>query len=488
MKNKTILISYLNKDAAIASAMILRRYPEIEHIITSTRKFPEELDSILKDKEITLIVLGFGFYDRINDVIKILEAKVEGNRIIWINEVIGLEKITKRFKEIKTFKKKGNDLIANTIEFLGNIELFADLLNMYDDYESKANIAIDSAIYRAINFRDYNILPEIIRSLAEKKLDIPVDIDVEQFRAYFCRTLVGKSKDMLRLRKILQKVGTDNHCKVLINGESGTGKGTMAYLIHFASERRKMPFFTLSCTNFHENLLDSELFGYEKGAFTGASSSKKGLIELADEGTLFLDEIGDMPLNVQAKLLRVLQDKKYIRIGGTKELELKSRIITATNKDLKKLIKRGEFREDLYYRIAEIEINSVPLRDHPDDIEMIGNSILYRFCEKRNIKRKRIKKEYLKVLKNYDWPGNVRELENVLTKALVLDDWNFSYLLQNKNKKNINNLEVIPLKDHENDYIKEVYEYFGKHKNKTANALKIASNTLRARLSEMGLY
>jgi len=487
MKNKTILISYLNKEAAIASAMILRKYPQIEHIITSTGKFPEELESILINKEITLIVVGFGFYDRVADVIKILDDRAKGNRIIWINEVIGLDKITKRFKEIKTFKKNGDNLIANTLEFLGDVDEFSDLLRIQNDYESKGNIIIESAIYRAINFRDYNIFPDIIRSLAEKKLNIPVNLDASQFREYFGRTLVGKSKEMLALRKLLLKAGKDNHCKILINGESGTGKGTMAYLIHFASERRKMPFFTVSCTNFHGNLLDSELFGFEKGAFTGADKTKKGLVELAGDGTLFLDEIGDMPLNVQAKFLRVLQDKKYIRIGGTKAHDIRSRIVTATNKDLKELVRKGEFREDLYYRIAEVEISSIPLREHPEDIELIGNSILFKLCEKRNIKRKRLNRKNIDVLEKYDWPGNVRELENALTKALVLGDWSFGFLKARKYNRNIEISEIKSLKEYENEYIRTVYEQLGKHKNKTASKLGVAPNTLRARLTEMGL-
>ncbi len=232
--------------------------------------------------------------------------------------------------------------------------------------------------------------------------------------------IIGISDDIAQVKETIVRVA-DTETTVLITGESGTGKSLVAKAIHNLSRRKKGPFATINCAAIPENLLESELFGYEKGAFTGAVSRKKGKFELANGGTLFLDEIGDMPLSLQAKLLNVLQDKEITRLGGEESIPIDVRIIAATNKDLEGLMRLGRFREDLYYRLNVLPIHIKPLRHRRDDIPILIDHFL-RKMNKRHNKSVRITDSALKILVNYDWPGNVRELENTIERLVVLND------------------------------------------------------------------
>ncbi len=232
--------------------------------------------------------------------------------------------------------------------------------------------------------------------------------------------IIGISDEISMIKKMILRVA-DTDSTVLITGESGTGKSLVARAIHSLSSRRRYPFATINCAAIPENLLESELFGYEKGAFTGAVTRKKGKLELAHRGTLFLDEIGDMPLSLQAKLLNVLQDKEITRLGGEETIPIDVRIIAATNKDLEKLMKLGAFREDLYYRLNVLPIHIKPLRQRKDDIPILVDHFLKKINRRHN-KNVRITNTALKALINYDWPGNVRELENTIERLVVLND------------------------------------------------------------------
>src|SRR5699024_3714408 len=209
---------------------------------------------------------------------------------------------------------------------------------------------------------------------------------------------------------------------ILILGESGVGKEVITNFIHKNSSRAENAFLKINCGAIPENLLESELFGYEKGAFTGANNKgKAGLFELADNGTLFLDEIADMPLSLQVKLLRVLQEKEVMRIGGTRSISVDARIITATNTDLKKEVAKGRFREDLYYRLNVIPINIPPLRKRPEDILLLANHFIEYFNETHTTDR-RFSPQILHAFQSYDWPGNVRELQNIVERLVVTSD------------------------------------------------------------------
>lgn len=233
--------------------------------------------------------------------------------------------------------------------------------------------------------------------------------------------IVGKGPAMQKTMDLVRKVA-DTTSNVLICGESGTGKELIARAIHYGGQRRDNPFVAINCSALPETLLESELFGHMKGSFTGAHSNKEGLFEAAHGGTIFLDEIGDVPFSIQAKLLRVLEEKKFRRIGGIKEIEVDVRIIAATNRDLARAVAEGSFREDLYYRLDVIPVYLPPLRERPEDIPLLAEHFLKNASQVAGKKIKGITPEALKVLIGCEWKGNVRELENLIERVVALTD------------------------------------------------------------------
>jgi len=232
--------------------------------------------------------------------------------------------------------------------------------------------------------------------------------------------IIGRSNEMLEVFKLIETIAKTNST-VCITGESGTGKDLVARAVHYNSLRRDHPFVALNCGGLPETLLESELFGHMRGAFTGADSNKKGLIEVAERGTIFLDEIGEMTQAMQVKLLRVLQDRRFRRLGGTEEVQADIRVVAATNQDLQKMVAEGRFREDLYYRINVIQVHLPPLRDRREDIPLLANHFLARFSQDVDKPIRAISQEALDLLSSYAWPGNVRELENVIERAVALE-------------------------------------------------------------------
>jgi two-component system response regulator HupR/HoxA len=236
---------------------------------------------------------------------------------------------------------------------------------------------------------------------------------------YSYDSMIGKSRVMQDLYSLLDKI-RNSESTVLIQGENGTGKELIARAIHFNSPRKDAAFVTVNCSAFNENLLDSELFGHVKGAFTGAIKDKKGLFEAANGGTLFLDEIGDMSPTMQVKLLRVLQEGTLIPVGGTEQRRVDVRVVAATNRDLKDMVERGTFREDLYYRINVINAVVPPLRDRKEDIPILIDHFLTRGCKEKGVPLKSLAKRAMEKIYDYGWPGNIRELENEIERLIVL--------------------------------------------------------------------
>lgn len=231
--------------------------------------------------------------------------------------------------------------------------------------------------------------------------------------------LVGESQPMLRIYKLIEKVARTNST-VLIRGESGTGKELVAKALHATSQRSENPFVAINCSAMAENLLESELFGHVKGSFTGAVANKLGLLKAADKGTLFLDEIGSIPINMQSKLLRTLQEKEIRLVGGTEVIPVDVRLIAATNEDIEEKVRQGAFREDFYYRLSVIPINLPPLRERIEDIPSLAERFLKKFAEENKHPCFELTAQALDVLSKYDWPGNVRELENLLYRMATL--------------------------------------------------------------------
>ena len=237
---------------------------------------------------------------------------------------------------------------------------------------------------------------------------------------FFVKNIVGKSEKINQLFKLIHDVAPTN-TTILIRGENGTGKELIANAIHFNSPNAKRPFIKLNCGVLAENLLESELFGHVKGAFTGAIKDRIGRFELANSGTMFLDEIGDISLNMQVKLLRVLQEGEFERVGGAETIKVDVRIITATNQDLEARISERKFRQDLYYRLNVIPIDVPPLRERKDDIKLLVEYFLEKYQEVHKKKIERIENDAISALDDYDWPGNIRELENYVERAIVLN-------------------------------------------------------------------
>ncbi len=295
-------------------------------------------------------------------------------------------------------------------------------------------VAVEAMREGAIDFLEKPFAPEVLRARVEKAIEIARErrgartararaeaLEQDLVREHDPHGLVGRSEPMRRVLEQVHKVAVTD-ATVLVLGESGTGKELVARALHDASPRRGGPFVSVSCAAIPEGLLESELFGHEKGAFTGAIRRKLGRFELAHEGTLFLDEVGEIPPATQVKLLRVLQERCFERVGGEETVEVDVRVVSATNRDLAALARDGRFREDLYYRLDVVSIVLPPLRDRPGDVEELARHFLSRLAPRLGRPVTGFTPEALECLRRHRWPGNVRELENVLEQALVFAD------------------------------------------------------------------
>ncbi len=307
--------------------------------------------------------------------------------------------------------------------------------------------------------------------------------------------IIGKSAAMQEMFTTLSMVAPTD-ATVLITGESGTGKELVANALHQNSHRRAFSFIKLNCAALHENLLESELFGHESGAFTGATGRRKGRFELADKGTLFLDEIGDMSLPTQAKILRVLQEGEFERLGGAETIKTDVRLLAATHKNLQTMIEEGSFRQDLYFRLSVVPVKLPALRERSIDIPELANSFLRRFTEKNRKDIKGIHPEALNLLMQYAWPGNIRELENTIERAVILclgeqitpQDLPPHLLSETvRDMKQIQTDTGYTLRDFEREMIRSTLEKTGHNKSLTAKMLGVARQTLLNKIKEYGL-
>ena len=304
---------------------------------------------------------------------------------------------------------------------------------------------------------------------------------MEHYKRYGNRELVGKSELMADLLGNINRAAQHVHARVLIFGESGTGKETVALQIHNKSPLRNEPFIAFNCSSVTPNLLESRFFGHERGAFTGATEMRTGLFEQANGGTLFLDEIGELPLEAQGILLRVLEGGRFSRLGGTKEIEVNVRLIAATNRDLAARVRDGQFRADLFHRLNVVQIRVPSLREHKEDIAQIADSYWLKMHHRR------LKPAQIEALMAYDYPGNVRELYNLLERADVLDEHDFNKLISEHRQMLVS---LAPSSESDDDtpdeleaairrHVRRVYEKYDHNISKTADALQIARNTVK---------
>jgi len=284
--------------------------------------------------------------------------------------------------------------------------------------EAMKNGAFD---YISKPFEIEELILRVERAIEQLHLRNSFQVGLQQSKRIFnLDHIIGKSPKIQEVKQIIKKVAESPSTTILLLGESGTGKDIAARVIHYESERAAYPFMNITCTALPENLLESELFGYEPGSFTGADHLKKGLFELANYGTVFMDEIGDVPLSVQSKILRVLEEKTFKRIGGTVDIQVDVRVIVATNKDLEEMVHTGTFREDLFYRLNVVPIVLPPLRERYGDIPLLAEHFLNLFNKEFRRNRKIFSNEAMEKLLSYHWPGNIRELRNVIERAVLL--------------------------------------------------------------------
>jgi DNA-binding NtrC family response regulator len=305
------------------------------------------------------------------------------------------------------------------------------------------------------------------------------------------REFIGVSPQISRVLDVLSKV-IPTRSNILLLGESGTGKGLIAEIVHGNSQRKDKPFISINCSAIPENLLESELFGYRKGAFTGAAADKKGLITMADQGTLFLDEIGDMPMGLQAKVLKVLETGEVLPLGETKPRFVDIRLIAATNKDLEEQIKKGMFREDLYYRLNVIEVKIPSLRERREDINVLARHFIDKYSRENGRNMARITDEAMEALNNYTWPGNIRELRNVIERAVVLSGDEIGLAeLPDKIKNYDGSKSMRTLKDrldyYEEIIIKETLQANDWNKDETSRQLGVDLATLYRKIKKLGI-
>ena len=438
------------------------------------------------------------------------EEVIQRKNLIFLKQIINSVNdgviIIKNNNIISSINLKGMKELALNTNIAGQsikVELTYDYFQESQIY----NVEIDGKKYEVVgklipsstNLEDYNsvLIFNKLKKIKEEAITLTYGINKTNIFS-----ILGDSKKMMLLKSKIRKI-SNSSSTVLITGESGTGKELVARAIHYEGNRKNKPFIAINCGAIPETLLESELFGYDKGAFSGANSNgRMGKFELANKGVIFLDEIGDMPLYLQVKLLRVLQEKTIVRIGSNKLVSLDLRVIAATNKDLKELVRRGKFREDLYYRLNVIPIEIPPLRERKGDLELLLNSLIDKYNIEFNKSVYLIEDNVLEMFKKYKWYGNIRELENVvefmvslcdekgiINETMLPDSFieSFHEQMGLEEKGNDDIKEIIQLKDIEKKYIKKAIEIYGdttEGKKIAAKKLGIGIATLYRRLEQ----
>ncbi|MHB1392079.1 MAG: sigma-54-dependent transcriptional regulator [Clostridia bacterium] len=391
-----------------------------------------------------------------------------------MNGVDALRLIKKTYRNVLVIMLTGEGSIAGAVETM-EIGAYTYLIKPIEIDQLLLNI-MRAIEYIDIHDENVNLRSQIL--LNSEKTDY-----------------IGNSESVKSLKECISKVAPTN-TSVLITGESGTGKEIIATLIHVKSARSNGAMIKVNCAAISENLLETELFGHEKGAFTGAMTLKRGRFEMASNGTLFLDEIGELSMRLQTKLLRVLQEKEFERVGGVKTIYTDFRLISATNKDLAEEIKRGNFREDLYYRINVVPINSMPLRERKEDIPIIINYYLKYFCEEMKKSLISASDEVLKVLSQYEWKGNVRELKNLIERLVVfsgdklieLDDLPNEYKIKPTVKDYFGESDYQEAKKHfEKVYFEKMLKEYNWNISLTASKINIARKNLQLKIKQLGI-
>ena len=489
---KLILTGWGWKDYACAAALALRHHKQADVLGMSTRRLPEFLSEVGGYQEI--VILGVGLTGDPALLAKAL-AKLAGKkvRVSWISVLpvagsLGTDIRGKLDIVVDEAAESLTDAVSRAYGLPAG-----DLAQILQENKptaaaQKIHLLLDAAMYMYRNYQDEEAYSTAIRHIAngdDESLWSDAERQmIEHFRRFGSRELVGKSDAIQNLLGQINLIAPKDRSRVLIYGESGTGKETVALQIHNKSPRHKEPFIPFNCANVSPDLLESRFLGYEKGAFTGAAERKRGIFEQADGGTLFLDEIGELPIEAQGLLLRVLEGGRFTRVGEGPEVVVDVRLIAATHRDLAAMVRDGKFREDLFYRLNVIQVRVPALREHKEDIAQIANG----YWLKQH--GRRLLPSQIEALMGYDYPGNVRELLNLLERASVLEEADFARLLAD-HRQATGGLQP-PTADMEAPdkleemvrwHVRRVYDKCGKNLTKTAETLGAARNTVRKYLA-----
>ena len=416
-------------------------------------------------------------------------AVTEAGNIKSARKVIGKEEPDVILCDVKLPDGSGVDFIreVKAKHPLIEIILLTAYGNIPDGVQSMKNGAFD---YITKGNDNDKVIPLLNKAIEKVELQKKIArLEEQTGKKYSFESIIGTSRSITEAIALAKKVAPTD-ATVLLLGETGTGKEVFAQAIHQASTRRVKSFLALNCSAFSKELLESEIFGHKSGAFTGAIKDKKGLIEEANGGTLFLDEIGEMPFDLQSKLLRVLETSEFIKVGDTKTTKVNVRFIAATNRSIEQEVKDGKFREDLYYRLNVFTIELPPLRDRKSDMPLLIHHYISLFAAKTNKQVRGISKEAEELLKQADWKGNIRELKNVIERAVILEDSEYitpislPYDLQSsfKGTENMYDLAVI-----EKQHIQKVLRHTNGNKTETARLLNIGLTTLYRKMEEYNL-
>lgn len=502
MKNDLIITGWGWKEYAVAAAAALRALKgEAEVVGMSKRRLPEFLEvEGAKWKRIFLIGLSLaGDEARLAMALRRLGG---AKRVTWISG-LPMSESQRRLvaPHLKVQEFGGGPFNGSLVAAVGKaFETEVDDLMPFAREGARIPKSVPpyhellaAAMYAYRNYQDVDSYATAIRYLAngiaESAWSPELRSLVAHYRRYGNRELVGKGALMRELREDIGRIAAHPEARVLILGESGTGKETVALQIHTRSPRRAEPFFAFNCASVNPELLESRFFGHEKGSFTGANERQPGLFELADGGTLFLDEIGELPLEAQGTLLRVLEGGRFMRVGGREEIKTDVRLVTATNRNLPRLVREGKFREDLFMRLNVVQIRVPALREHKEDIRDIADGWWFgRF-------RRHLSSEQLAALNEYDYPGNVRELLNLLERAAVLDEGDFARLISKHREMNAGLLDgesasagggIVPdeLEEIIRRHVRKVFQKYAQNLSRASAALKISRNTLRKYVQE----
>lgn len=412
------------------------------------------------------------------------------------NGALGLEMMKNEFYDIIILDLKmpgvnGWDILKKLGE--DNSETIVIVITGHSSVSS----AVEAMKHGAYDFLPKPFTPDELRVIADRAIEkrrLALEntyLRHELMSSQETELVFGSSRVMQNIRDLVEKVSASDST-VLISGESGTGKELIARAIHHSSPRRTMPFVTVDCGTLVENLFESELFGHVRGSFTGATATKHGRLELANGGTVFFDEIGNIGLNAQSKLLRIIQEREIIKIGSNEAMHIDIRIVAATNKDLARLIHEGLFRDDLFYRLSVVPLHLPPLRERSEDIPALAHHFLKKYTARRNKSVRDISKSALKTLVSYDWPGNVRELENAIERAVVLTDGAVIrpedlYYYGFDTGSAISPAALKTLEDVEKEHIVKTIRSFNGNKSRAASVLGVDRKTLRRKMKKFGI-